>query len=247
MAELVWHRLFGVEVDFAALVAPTHLAVAVGFGLIVSGPLRAAIARAAHFPSFVSLLPGTCSLALVMALIDFFTQWTLRPDRGYALGPTSVFWGRLDPQPLAVMTDLQYVLGVDDVLVHGLLLAGVVIFLRRIFPPVRGLASIVLMLGGLPVLAIRTLPEHGEVFLPTAVALAVAAVGAELWPRRIRMTAALVPGAYYLVYFSWVVYAQQICWSVHVIAGSVVAVSVAGWLASFLAFPPDSVAERSAA
>ncbi|MEZ4662017.1 MAG: hypothetical protein R2911_31085 [Caldilineaceae bacterium] len=45
MGDLIWHELFGIEQDFEALISPTHLMLGAGLALIVSGPLRAALAR----------------------------------------------------------------------------------------------------------------------------------------------------------------------------------------------------------
>ena len=44
-SDMVWHILFGIEAGIQALLSPTHLALALGMGFIVSGPLRAAWRR----------------------------------------------------------------------------------------------------------------------------------------------------------------------------------------------------------
>ncbi len=41
VSDMIWHMLFGIEVNVDALLSPTHLLLAVGMALIVSGPLRA--------------------------------------------------------------------------------------------------------------------------------------------------------------------------------------------------------------
>src|SRR5215469_12842855 len=39
--DLIWHTLFGIEVDVQALLSPTHLILATGLFLMITGPLRA--------------------------------------------------------------------------------------------------------------------------------------------------------------------------------------------------------------
>ncbi|MGH2668071.1 MAG: hypothetical protein ACRDH5_02950, partial [bacterium] len=41
LSDLVWHEVFGFEADVEALLSPPHLALALGMGLIITGPLRA--------------------------------------------------------------------------------------------------------------------------------------------------------------------------------------------------------------
>src|SRR5438445_1003143 len=42
LGDMIWHTLFGIEVGTAALLSPTHLMLATGGALMVSGPLRQA-------------------------------------------------------------------------------------------------------------------------------------------------------------------------------------------------------------
>src|SRR2546421_432396 len=45
VADLTWHLLFGIERSVEALLSPTHLGLALGGGLVATGPLRAAWRR----------------------------------------------------------------------------------------------------------------------------------------------------------------------------------------------------------
>ena len=47
VGDVIWHILLGIEVDVEALLSPTHLLLALGGTLILSGPLRAAWRRRA--------------------------------------------------------------------------------------------------------------------------------------------------------------------------------------------------------
>src|SRR5207244_10741815 len=61
-ADMGWHTFFGFERSMDALMSPTHLILAGGIGLIVSGPLRAAWRRPAGERGWAALLPVLLSL-----------------------------------------------------------------------------------------------------------------------------------------------------------------------------------------
>ena len=47
LGDMTWHLIFGIEKGVEALLSPTHLALGITIGLVVSGPLRAAWSRSA--------------------------------------------------------------------------------------------------------------------------------------------------------------------------------------------------------
>ncbi len=75
--DMLWHLLFGIEVSVEALLSPTHLLLATGGILMITGPLRAAWQRLPGHASFTwrTGLPALLSLTLVLALLAFFTQF----------------------------------------------------------------------------------------------------------------------------------------------------------------------------
>jgi hypothetical protein len=82
-ADLVWHSVFGIEVDIAALLSPTHLVMFLGAILLLTGPFRAAWSDASlQEPSMGELLPALVSLTLVSALIAFFFMYLTPFRRG---------------------------------------------------------------------------------------------------------------------------------------------------------------------
>jgi hypothetical protein len=75
--DMIWHLLFGIEVSVEALLSPTHLILAFGLVLIVTGPFRAA---RLHLPaeqtySWIQLLPALLSLTFVLSSFEGFTQY----------------------------------------------------------------------------------------------------------------------------------------------------------------------------
>jgi hypothetical protein len=82
VGDLIWHTLFGIEQNVEALLSPTHLLLAFGIGLMVSGPLLAALRsnilhqdNLQQAPTWRTALPALISLTLVLSLLTFFTQF----------------------------------------------------------------------------------------------------------------------------------------------------------------------------
>jgi Tol biopolymer transport system component len=75
--DLIWHLLFGIEVSVQALLSPTHLMLALGAVLIVTGALRSAWLRLPEHKNYgwVQLMPAVICIALVVSLFAFLTQY----------------------------------------------------------------------------------------------------------------------------------------------------------------------------
>src|SRR5258708_15313463 len=72
--DLVWHTVFGIEVDIEALFSPNHLILGVGLVLIMSGPFRAAWQRTESKTSgFFANLPMLLSLVFTLSVCTFLT------------------------------------------------------------------------------------------------------------------------------------------------------------------------------
>ncbi|MBV9230013.1 MAG: PD40 domain-containing protein [Chloroflexi bacterium] len=77
VSDMIWHILFGIEVSIEALLSPTHLVLAFGGILMLSGPLRSVWLRFPGYsvPGRATLLPAVISLTFILALFAFFTQY----------------------------------------------------------------------------------------------------------------------------------------------------------------------------
>ncbi len=74
--DMLWHLAFGIEFDTASLLSPTHLGLALGAALIVSGPLRAAWQRLDDGPRSWSIwVTALASLTFLYSLVTFMTQF----------------------------------------------------------------------------------------------------------------------------------------------------------------------------
>jgi Tol biopolymer transport system component len=103
--DLIWHTLFGIEADVQALLSPTHLLLATGLFLMLTGPLRAAWARreSGRRLTWAAGAPALLALALVLSLFTFFTQFA---------HPLVQPWAAQDPRARDVQGDL-YVMHAD--------------------------------------------------------------------------------------------------------------------------------------
>ena len=75
--DLIWHTVFGFEVDIEALLSPTHLLLAASGLLMIGGPLRSAAARieAGGTMSWRTAGPIVIPLAMASAILVAFTQY----------------------------------------------------------------------------------------------------------------------------------------------------------------------------
>jgi len=80
--DLIWHTIFGFEVDVEALLSPTHLLLAGSGLLMIGGPLRSAAARMRaergaddRRPSWKLAGPFIIPLAMGLAIFGAFTQY----------------------------------------------------------------------------------------------------------------------------------------------------------------------------
>jgi hypothetical protein len=75
VGDMLWHLVFGVERQMAALLSPTHLGLFVAMLLIVTAPVRSAWAAPGDAPAgWAALLPAALSLALAGILTAFMLQ-----------------------------------------------------------------------------------------------------------------------------------------------------------------------------
>lgn len=74
--DMLWHIALGIEFDTVSLLSPAHIGLALGAGLIVSGPLRAAWQRRDDGPhGWAAWVVAVASLTLLYSLLTFMTQF----------------------------------------------------------------------------------------------------------------------------------------------------------------------------
>lgn len=226
--DLIWHQLFGIEANVEALLSPTHLILALGVFLLVTGPLRAAWIR----PSGATA-PWTALLSLTyaLALLAFFTQFAhpqviTWADRFNGLGD--------DSQAQA--------LGIGGILVQAGLLTGFILFALRRWQLPPGAVTLVAGLSSLAICAER----DTYVLVPAAVAAGLVADALLLALRpsvqrtlSLRVFSAALPVAFYGFYFLALQLTRGVGWTIHLWLGSIVMAGCIGLLLSYLGAPPS--------
>ncbi len=251
--DMLWHIAFGIEADVEALLSPSHLVLALGSTLILTGPLRAAWRRPADEASW----PAILSVACLLSSLSFWTQYAHHFGRPWpALGnrPTTRVFATVAPDPMIRNTDIQTVyvahaLGVAGVLLQAVFIAAIVLLaLRRWGPRLPfGAFAVIFGLNALMVGAAR----DQLMLVPGAVAagLIADALIHSLAPSvqralRLRLVAFAIPGTYFALYFLNVAMTRGVWWSVPLWSGSIVLAGGTGWLASWLIAPPPFPDDR---
>jgi hypothetical protein len=71
VADMIWHILFGIEQNVEALLSPTHLGLATGLILCMSGPLRAAWRCPESMTrGWKALLPMLFSVTFILSVLS---------------------------------------------------------------------------------------------------------------------------------------------------------------------------------
>ena len=72
----IWHEIFGIEVDLEALLSPTHLLLFIGGFLMVTLPLRLALAdESERAPVWRDWWPQAVTLTLATSVVGFFSMY----------------------------------------------------------------------------------------------------------------------------------------------------------------------------
>lgn len=243
MADLVWHQLFGIEVDLEALFSPSHLVLFVGAFMVVSSPLRSAWHDpASRTPTFRQLLPALLSVTLMTALTSFF----LMPLSPFVSGAGTA-------EPYRFLAEHGGDLGpwlAEEIRLNGLasflvttvvLMAPALVLLRRWRLPAGSLTPLFVSVAAL--MAGVQAFQAGETVLAAVVGGVVADVlVARLRPSTdrpgaFRTVGAVVPAVLWLAYFGSLAVFSGVGWSVELWAGVTAMSSLAGFALALLMFP----------
>jgi hypothetical protein len=251
LLDMVWHVVFGIEVDIGTLLSPTHLGLAVGGGLIISGPLRAAWLRTGD-ESWSRHVTAVVSLAGLVTVLTFMTQYA-SPFSGLAVSAVSEpveLVGRLrDGSALSIerVKSWQEVRGIFGLLLQaGLVMGPVLVALRHAslrpgdMTVVLGLnaAVMLLMRGVLPTL--WPLLVYAIIAGVVGDALLLRLRPSAARPLAIRIIAAAVPIVFTTGYFLTALgFPGGVWWALPDVTGTIVLTGILGVLLSYLVFPGD--------
>ena len=233
IGDLTWHLILGIERSTEALLSPTHLGLALGIGLALSGPLRAAWHRPEKAPSWRQLGPAILSLTFTFSLLTFFTAYA---------SPLIAPW------PI-INTSSSPTRGITEILlITALSMSFVLLALRRWQLP---FGTFTFMFGLNGALMVAFSPHSVLVSVPTAL---LGGLAADLLyhflqpsvdqPASVRLFAFLVPAMFYTLYLidlaivGPIIFQSGILWSAPFWAGTPVIAGITGFLLSFVMLPP---------
>ncbi len=235
--DFIWHSLFGFEENVEALVTPSHLSLAVGGVLMMSGPLRMAWQKST---SQDNKMPWRAFLSLfaVLGVFTFFTQFS------NAFAHPHLVTGDIP----AADTYLWDTTLISYVLIPSALFMGFILFviLRWKLP----LGSLTLLIAGNSTLmfldSFRYTRGHWHVLAAALLAGILADVLLNvLQPSRervksLRWFSFLVPALLFLLYFLSLILARGIWWNPNMWLGMTFFSGITGLGLSWLAVPPHS-------
>jgi hypothetical protein len=236
VGDLIWHSLFGIEQSIEALYSPTHLTLAVGSALIMSGPLRAAWKRRDRVsaPVWRQQLPMLLSLTFLLSGFTFSAQ---------ALHPLVPLRRATSLPGTHEMLFYLQALTIASVLVQVMLKMGAILLALRRWRLPLGSITLVFTLNGLLMCTLDPQNDYGlmvPVMLTGLVAdglLSLLKPSPErLWA--FRLFAVVVPVVFYLCYFVALLLLKGFWWSVHLWTGAIMLAGLTGWLLSYLIVPP---------
>lgn len=209
VGDLIWHRIFGIEVDLEALLSPTHLVLFASALLILSSPLRAAWSEPddGHL-SIARFLPTLLSATLVTATVAFFLM-ELSPflTNAATADPYRFIAGNVDPDIGGWLVDEIRLEGFASILLTTLVLMGPTLtLLRRWRTPAGSFTVLFTAVAGL-VSALQGFRLGVTVLAAVAAGFAADMLAQSLQPARspatvLRVVGGVVPAVLWLAYFA---------------------------------------------
>lgn len=237
--DMLWHNAFGIEENLEALISPSHLSLAVGGFLMMTGPIRAFWWRSTSENTWRGLLPVILAFTYITSIFTFFMAFVsvtgyLRPLLGER--PTSTFSYDID--------------GIMSILTHISILMGVALLMVRRWKLPFGSLTFIFTINAVLMNWIHI--NYNEEFL-FAVSTAIAGFVGDLLLARIvyqstnglRLFAFLVPLVYSLGTLAVLQYIGTsvigtggLWWAIHMWLGVPFIAGFIGIFLSFLVVPP---------
>jgi hypothetical protein len=232
--DMIWHTVFGIERSLDVLFSPSHLMLAIGIVLLVSGPLRSVWRRGALSRPTVDAAVAVLSLGMILLMLTFMLQFAMP----FAFTPATPGEARLG--------ELAQVRAIFGVLAFTAILVALSLLALREGVLLPGAITFLLILDAVALVAMRANGQAVQREVIYSTALAGGIVGdVLLWrlrpgPHRIvavRIFAAALPGAIFLWYFVAIAVHIGTWWTVTALLGAPVLAALAGLLISYLVFP----------
>jgi hypothetical protein len=228
IGDLVWHLVFGIEVNVEALLSPTHLLLALGGSIIMCGPFHALWHKdIKEQPSKIAVL---LSVTFFLSLLTFMTQFA---------HPLHHPWMGRDF--ITNPADSGEAIGVASIIIQtGIFMGLVLTLLKKWHFPLGGFTLII----GLNAILMTTLRDQYR-FIPGFI---IAGILIDLCymtlkpkvsnPRGVRIFATIAPILLYTAYTLTIFFTTGTWWSIHLWGGAIVIAGITGFLLSYLVIEP---------
>lgn len=240
--DMLWHEILGVEQNLEALFSPTHLLLATGVFLFISGPLRAAWQHKGG-QGWRELFPAVLSITMLFTLFTFFTQYA------NIFGNPGFLNMRLSGNDRYFIE----VTSVANVLVPAALMMGALLLVVRRWQLPFGTVTIMFTVNALLMLLMRF--DFASPYWRVVIAAGLGGLFADILIARLqpsavrhhalRLFAFAVPFVYFLLVFGAVALTgpRGLWWEVHTWLGLPFITGAIGIGLSFLVVPPPLPAE----
>ena len=243
--DLVWHSIFGIELDLEALISPSHLVLFGGGLMVLTSPLRSAWSDpASREPTLSALLPAVLSTVLVTAIVGFF----LMPFSPFiSNGATSAPYRVLaeNPSPFnAWLAEEIRIVGLASFLITTVILMAPTLLLARRWPLPNGTVTLLFGTVALLMSALLGFRMGGTVLAALVGGMAGDVLAQRLRPsasrpRSFRTFAAAVPAVLWLAYFGVLALLSDVGWPVELWGGVTVMSALTGLGLALLMVPPS--------
>lgn len=231
VGDLIWHTLFGIELNIDGALSPTHLLLTSSLVLIVSGPYRAAWHRSNGDlrQGLIPFLPMLLSLTYMLSVITLISQ---------IAHPFVNLWPSYSQQdPFTTQA-----LAVASILLQTIILMGLVLLTIRRWRLPFGSFTLLFTLN----ITLLSFMQDTYVLIIVAALAGLFADVLYLWlkpsvtrPAEVRLFAFAVPVVSYLLYFLVLKLTSGVNWTIHLWLGTTFVAGIAGFLLSFLLIPPE--------
>ncbi len=232
--DFLWHTRFGFELSVAALFSPPHLFLMLTGGLIVSGPLRAAMRRGGNQATWPAIISGALTLSMLTFFLQFDQPLIDRWAAGTVADPRGPIW-------------MEEELGMIGLILYAAMVAGLLVLLLRRFELPTGTVTVVLSINAL---LVSPVANHTELVV---VALLGGVAGDLLLyvlrpspdrPNAFHLFMFAAPALLTVAYLVVLGATTGVWWEATIWSGSVFVTGMVGWLVSFIALPGDSARAR---
>src|SRR5216683_2963381 len=228
--DFLWHSRFGFELSVAALFSPPHLFLMLTGGLIVSGPLRAAVRRGGNRATWPAIISGALTLSMLPFFLQFDQPLIDRWAAGTLADPRGPMW-------------MEEELGMIGLILYAAMVVGLLVILLRRFELRIGAVTVTLTINAL---LVSPVANHTEL---VTVALLGGVIGDLLVyilrpsperPYAFHAFMFLAPAALTASYLVVLGATTGVWWEPAIWTGAVPVTGMVGWLMSFIALPGAS-------